>query len=163
MGKLKKNKPALTERQARFVREYSIDGNATQAAIRAGYARGSANREGPKLLSNPVIAAMLAQKAKQAEQQVDVSRERILRELVSIAYAPIDREGVSATEKIAAINRINKMQGYEVLRHEHTGPGGSALAVQVDLSRLSDAELAAVEAAARLVSPAPVVDAGNAE
>jgi hypothetical protein len=33
----------------------------------------------------------------------------------------------------------------------------------VDLSRLSDAELAAVEAAARLVSPAPVVDAGNAE
>lgn len=62
--------------------------------------------------------------------------------------------------KREALDSICKMQGWFTERRELTGPGGSPLAVQFDLSRLSDAELAAVEAAARLVTP---VDAGNAE
>lgn len=42
----------LTDKQERFCQEYVIDLNATQAAIRAGYADKTANREGSRLLSN---------------------------------------------------------------------------------------------------------------
>jgi hypothetical protein len=40
----------LTNRQRKFVDEYLIDLNATQAAIRAGYSKKTADRIGPELL-----------------------------------------------------------------------------------------------------------------
>ncbi len=48
---------SLTPKQARFVEEYMIDLNATQAAIRAGYSKRTAGRMGTENLSKPVIAA----------------------------------------------------------------------------------------------------------
>ena len=147
------------------MREYSKDGNATQAAIRAGYAKSTANREGTRLLSNAVIATAVGRQAQKAEAAVDVSRERILKELVGIAYAAIDGDLICASDKVAAINRINKMQGYEIQRHEVTGAHGAHLAIAVDLSALSDAELAAAEAIAARIAPAPTdaapTDAAN--
>lgn len=47
-----RGKTKLTDKQKRFVEEYLIDLNATQAAIRAGDAEKAANREGSRLLSN---------------------------------------------------------------------------------------------------------------
>jgi phage terminase small subunit len=55
------DKNRLTAKQARFVAEYLIDLNATQAAIRAGYSAKVANREGARLLSKAVIAAAIAE------------------------------------------------------------------------------------------------------
>ncbi len=43
-------KGKLTPKQARFVEEYLIDLNATQAAIRAGYSAKTANEQGAQLL-----------------------------------------------------------------------------------------------------------------
>ena len=51
----------LTPKQQRFVDEYLIDLNATQAAIRAGYSRNSARQMGAENLSKPVIAAAVAE------------------------------------------------------------------------------------------------------
>ena len=42
----------LTPKQERFVAEYLVDMNATQAAIRAGYSRKTADVQGPRLLGN---------------------------------------------------------------------------------------------------------------
>jgi len=41
----------LTSKQEVFVREYAIDKNATQAAIRAGYSEKTAQEQGSRLLS----------------------------------------------------------------------------------------------------------------
>ncbi len=46
---------ALTDRQEMFCREYLIDLNATQAAIRAGYSAKTANRTASENLSKPDI------------------------------------------------------------------------------------------------------------
>ncbi len=54
------SKRKLTARQERFIDEYLIDLNATQAAIRAGYSRNSALQIGVENLSKPVIAAAVA-------------------------------------------------------------------------------------------------------
>ena len=42
----------MTTKQQRFVEEYLIDLNATQAAIRAGYSAKTANEQGARLLAN---------------------------------------------------------------------------------------------------------------
>ena len=47
----------LTPRQARFVDEYLIDLNATQAAIRAGYSERGAHVPGAELLTNRKVSA----------------------------------------------------------------------------------------------------------
>ena len=44
--------PKLTEKQKKFVDEYLIDLNATQAAMRAGYSEKTARSIGQRLLTN---------------------------------------------------------------------------------------------------------------
>ena len=50
----------LTPKQSAFVREYLIDLNATQAAIRAGYSKKSANEFAGQLMAKPHIKAAVA-------------------------------------------------------------------------------------------------------
>lgn len=47
----------LTPKQRRFVEEYAIDGNATRAALVAGYSKKTAARTGSENLQKPLIAA----------------------------------------------------------------------------------------------------------
>jgi hypothetical protein len=47
----------MTPRQQRFVDEYLLDLNATQAAVRAGYSARTAEQQGPRLLGNAGVAA----------------------------------------------------------------------------------------------------------
>ena len=46
----------LTPKQAEFVRQYLVDLNATQAAIRAGYSEKTANEQGSRLLANVSVS-----------------------------------------------------------------------------------------------------------
>ncbi|MET3710394.1 phage terminase small subunit [Sphingomonas trueperi] len=60
---------SLTPKQERFVQEYLIDLNATQAAIRAGYSAQTAHAIGHENLSKPeVIDAIGAAKAERSER-----------------------------------------------------------------------------------------------
>lgn len=51
----------MTPKQERFVAEYLIDLNATQAAIRAGYSEKTAYSIGHELLKKPEVASLVAQ------------------------------------------------------------------------------------------------------
>ena len=76
----------LTPKQARFVAEYLIDLNGTQAAIRAGFSKKSADKIAFQLLGKTrVRAAVEAGKAKQLEK-AEVSAARVLEELRRIAF-----------------------------------------------------------------------------
>ncbi len=55
----RKRKRDLEPRQRAFIKEYVKDLNAKQAAIRAGYSKTSASKQGYKLLRNPRIIAKL--------------------------------------------------------------------------------------------------------
>lgn len=76
----------LTPKQARFVAEYLIDLNATQAAIRAGYSPKTANRIASNLLSKVDIAQAVAEgKARQLEA-AGLSAVRVLEEYRRLAF-----------------------------------------------------------------------------
>ena len=52
----------LTPKQELFVKEHLVDLNATQAAIRAGYSKSTADVQGPRLLGNVRISEEIQEK-----------------------------------------------------------------------------------------------------
>ena len=78
---------ALTPKQTRFVAEYLIDLNATQAAIRAGYSQKNAQSIGYQLLQKtPVQVAIQAGQTKQLAG-AELSAARVLEEIRRLAFA----------------------------------------------------------------------------
>jgi phage terminase small subunit len=73
--------------QQKFVAEYLISGNATRAAIAAGYSAKSAAPQGHQLLKKPKVKAMLSAKSGELMKRYDVLAERALEELYKIAFA----------------------------------------------------------------------------
>jgi phage terminase small subunit len=97
---------ALTAKQARFVAEYLIDLNATQAAIRAGYSAKTANQLGPRMLVNVGIAAAIAEKAAGTAEKLDLSAARVLRGLFEEATRL--GEGASHAARVSAWGLLGK-------------------------------------------------------
>lgn len=81
----------LTPKQQRFVAEYLIDLNATKAAIRAGYSKGTARVIGPENLSKPVVQAAITEAMKSRSQRTEITQDRVLQELARIAFFDIRR------------------------------------------------------------------------
>lgn len=79
----------ITSRQQRFIEELQADGNATQAAIRAGYAKRHANKIGPRLAAKPQIAAAIAAAQDARSARTDISIDDTLHELSLVAFSSI--------------------------------------------------------------------------
>ena len=73
---------ALNEKQQRFVDEYLVDLNATQAAIRAGYSAKTANEQGCRLLTNVSVAEAISQAKKAREARTEVTQDWVIHEMV---------------------------------------------------------------------------------
>jgi len=80
---------ALTAKQQRFVDEYLIDLNATQAAIRAGYSEKTARQVASENLSKPDVAEAIAEAQKRRSERTEITQDRVLAELGKIAFADI--------------------------------------------------------------------------
>lgn len=78
---------ALTDKQQRFVSEYLVDLNATQAAIRAGYSEKTARQAGAENLSKPDIAAAVAEAQAKRAGRTEITADRVLQELAKIGFA----------------------------------------------------------------------------
>ena len=76
----------LTDKQQRFVDEYLIDLNATQAAIRAGYSVKTANEQGSQLLAKLSIQQAIAEKMAERSRRTGVNQDRVVLELAKIAF-----------------------------------------------------------------------------
>lgn len=77
----------LNEMQAAFVREYLIDLNCTQAAIRAGYSPKTAYSQGQRLLKSVEIRASIDAAMEKRAVRTQISADDVLRELIGIATA----------------------------------------------------------------------------
>lgn len=76
----------LTAKQQRFVDEYLIDLNATQAAIRAGYAPENAEQVGYKLVHKSSVSNAINQAMAHRSRRTGITQDRVLRELAKIAF-----------------------------------------------------------------------------
>ena len=76
----------MTPLQEKFVAEYLLDGNATQAARRAGYSRQSARSAHRLLQRQEIVAAIEAGKLERSRRG-EITGERVLAEYAKIAFA----------------------------------------------------------------------------
>jgi len=83
------SKKGLTPKQDAFVREYLVDLNATQAAIRAGYSKRTARRIGSENVAKPDIAAALQKALRARAERTEVTADRVLQELARIGFADV--------------------------------------------------------------------------
>lgn len=79
----------MTKKQKRFIEEYLIDLNATQAAIRAGYKPGTAYSIGSENLKKPEIKAGIDKAMAERSKRTGINEDRILLELARIGFAKI--------------------------------------------------------------------------
>lgn len=76
----------MTKKQKRFVEEYLIDLNATQAAIRAGYSPDTAGSIGNENLKKPEICACVEKAMAERSKRTGVCADRVVQELAKIAF-----------------------------------------------------------------------------
>jgi phage terminase small subunit len=127
MAKQKKNvvpsgEPKLTDKQERFVKEYLIDLNATQAAIRAGYSERTANEQSSRLLANVSISTRIAEGKSTRAEKLDIDAEWVLKRLVSISDRCMQAEPVmtfSPTDK-AMVHKEDEA-GNKLFQFDSTG------------------------------------------
>lgn len=84
----------LTPKQERFIQEYLIDLNATQAAIRAGYSKDTANEQGSRLLANVSISARIEARKKELTQKTELTQEWVLDKLKKCVEKSMQEEEV---------------------------------------------------------------------
>lgn len=84
-------KDKLTPKQELFVKEYLIDLNATQAAIRAGYSPNTAREIGAENLSKPNIKNQIDKAMAERSRRTGINQDRVLEEIAKIAFLnPVD-------------------------------------------------------------------------
>ena len=144
--------PKLTDKQSAFVREYLVDLNATQAAIRAGYSERTASRIGPQLLGKTWVREAIEKAQAKRARRVEVTQDYVLSNLVEVVErtmqrAPVlDRKGEQVTDEegravwtfdAKGANRALELLGKHLgiftdkLKAEVSGPDGGPVASEI--------------------------------
>lgn len=144
--------PKLTDKQTAFVREYLVDLNATQAAIRAGYSERTASRIGPQLLGKTCVREAIEKAQAKRARRVEVTQDYVLSNLVEVVErtmqrAPVlDRKGEQVTDEegravwtfdAKGANRALELLGKHLgifadrVRAEVSGPDGGPMASEI--------------------------------
>ncbi len=122
----------LTPKQERFVREYLVDLNGTQAAIRAGYSKHTAESQASRLLGYAKVKAAVADGMKRREEKLELKAERVLQELMRVAFVDL-RQAFDADGRLKPVHELPEdvaralasLESDEVLPgQEGDGPGG---------------------------------------
>ncbi len=84
----------LTDKQEMFCKEYIIDLNATQAAIRAGYSEKTANEQGCQNLAKLSIQERIAELKEDREKRLVIDADWVLQQAVKVHMMCMQAEPV---------------------------------------------------------------------
>ena len=90
----------LTPRQRRFVDEYLIDLNGTQAAIRAGYSQKTARQIGQKLLTKVDIQQAISAAQAARQERTELTADEVIRDLREVRDVCLGRKSVKVVEVV---------------------------------------------------------------
>lgn len=116
---------ALTPKQEAFCREYLIDLNATQAAIRAGYSEKTAQEQSSRLLSNVMVKEYIQRGMEDRAERVQVTADDVLNDILET------RKAAAADGKHSDRLKANELLGKHLKlftdKHEHSGKDGGPM------------------------------------
>lgn len=113
----------LTPKQQRFVDEYLIDLNATQAAIRAGYSLKTAEQQGFQLLKKTSVSEAIEQSQQERQKRTLVTQDDVIRGLLT--EAEWQGEGSSHSARVSAWAHLGKHLNMFTDKIDHTSSDGS--------------------------------------
>lgn len=88
----------FTDKQKRFIEEYLIDLNATQAAIRAGYSEDTAKEMGYENLTKPHIQEAIQEAQNKRSERTQITQDDVIRRLIEIADISTGKKAITETE-----------------------------------------------------------------
>ena len=134
----------MTPKQERFVQEYMVDLNATQAAIRAGYSAKTAAEQGYQLLHKTSVQEAIQAGQAEFRERLEVSKESVTVQLNN-AYDMAETNAQPAV-MVQATMGIAKVHGLLVDKTEEVKPAAelSPAELEDELERLQ-AELDALD------------------
>ena len=121
----------LTDKQSAFVREYLIDKNGTQAAIRAGYSKKTAGQIAEENLKKPEIKAAVQKGMEKHAERCAVTIESLTDELNEAATMAREQDDSNALRQ--AVMAKAKIHGLDVNKTEVTGAEGKDLNFTVNV------------------------------
>lgn len=125
---------ALTPKQLRWIDEFLVDGNASAAAVRAGYSERSARSIAHENMTKPDVQAVLQARQMDVANDLLITRQGVIQGLLEAV--DMGREERNPAAMVSALREIGKMLGFyapESKRVEltavHTGLHGHFVAM----------------------------------
>lgn len=125
----------LTDKMQLFVKEYPLDLNPKQAAIRAGYSPSSATQMAAKMLNNPKVTQALRIELAKRAQAAEIDAKKVLYELALIAFSDpgdmfdLDGKLLHVKDMPEAIRK--SIAGFDVKTKEHRDGESQTTTVKV--------------------------------
>ena len=129
----------ISAKRRRFAEEYVLDGNATAAAIRAGYSARSAHVTACRMLKEPVVQAAVAERQALVAEELEVTRQEVMRGLLEAVE--IARVQADPSAMVKAWSEIARMCGYYAPVKQRVDVSVSAQRMVDQFEVMSDAEL----------------------
>lgn len=134
-GENKGNKGSkLLPRQALFVREYLVDLNGKQAAIRAGYSAKTAEFTASRMLSSGKVQEAVQKAMNKRAEKIDITAERVLAEIAKLGFANMEdyvdpEENGAAKVNLGKINR-DQWAAVQEITTEELGRGEGCVVIK---------------------------------
>ena len=130
-----KKAPKNNNKQLDFAREYCVDGNGKQAAIRAGYKPGGAEPTASRLLRNAKVQAEIARIKKEKEEKLIVNANWVLLEQKNVYDAAIRAGDLSNANR--ALENIGKHNSVRAFTESNNNQGAGQLNVEINIIGVS--------------------------
>ena len=132
-----RREPVLRPKQARFIEEFLIDANATQAAIRAGYSRHTADTQGCRMFRNVHVLRELAKRQAVRAEKLEIDAEWVLSKLKNIVERDPDgsKGRVTVKDLIRALETIGKHHTVQAFRENIALSGDEDLLEAISKAR----------------------------
>lgn len=142
---------ALTAKQQRFVQEYIVDLNATEAAKRAGYSERTAYSQGQRLLKNAEVQTAIGKAQTVREKRTGITADRVLNELALLGfsnmqdYMTVQPDGTAYVD-LSSLTRDQAAAIQEITVDEYAdGRGDHARAIKKVKVKLADKRASLVD------------------
>lgn len=122
---------ALSAKQRRFCEEYIKDSNATQAAIRAGYAENSAKQQGARLLTKDDVADHIKKLSAPILKSAEITRDDHLEQLRKLRDMAIEAGNVQAATRAEELR--GKVCGHYIERKADVDSEGNDVVKAIEV------------------------------
>jgi len=101
---------ALTPRREKFIAEFAVCANATEAARRAGYSHRSAKQLGSRLTKVDLIQRLVTEKRQKDAIRLELKKEDVIASLLRVVE--LGRERGDAAPVVRALVEVAKLCGF---------------------------------------------------